>query len=388
MVVDIVVIVVIVCGVLLGRSEGLARGLWGFTGVLIGTGVGLAVVPRVLGGLELSIWVSLGALAVVTVAAVVFRTLLLLAERRARERYGYGLRQPYDRVLGAVFGGAVAVGMTWMVGLALAGSVLPRVAPAVSSSTAIKLLNDARLPLSHRLLARFSHIGDKHDFPRYVDVFTAEKITPVAAPPKDVVDEPAIVKASHSAWKIISRGSAVTGDEGTGFLVAPERLMTAAHVVDDTRGITVDVRDDELPATVVYCDPEHDVAVLAVPGLEGKLLTFAQAEAGQAAASVGYPNDEPLTLRPARVRDHQTWQSSDIWDEGRYEHDALLIRGTVRGGNSGGPLVDEEGQVLGVIVASSRADSDTGYALTADQVAAAYDAARSGTTTPATTCQR
>ena len=388
MVVDIVVIVVIVCGVLLGRSEGLARGLWGFTGVLIGTGVGLAVVPRVLGGLELSIWVSLGALAVVAVAAVVCRTLLLLVERRARERYGYGIRQPYDRVLGAVFGGAVAVGVTWMVGLALAGSVLPRVAPAVSSSTAIKLLDDARLPLSHRLLARFSHIGDKHDFPRYVDVFTAEKITPVAAPPADVIDEPAIVKASHSVWKIISRGSAVTGDEGTGFLVAPERLMTAAHVVDDTRGITVDVRDTELPATVVYCDPEHDVAVLAVPGVEGKVLRFAQADDGEAAASVGYPNDQPLTLRPARVRDHQTWQSSDIWDEGRYEHDALLIRGVVRGGNSGGPLVDEEGQVLGVIVASSRADSDTGYALTADQVALALDAARSGTSTPVATCQR
>jgi S1-C subfamily serine protease len=219
-------------------------------------------------------------------------------------------------------------------------------------------------------------------------VFTAEKITPVAAPPADVVDEPAIVKASHSVWKIISRASAVTGDEGTGFLVAPERLMTAAHVVDDTRGITVDVRDTELPATVVYCDPEHDVAVLAVPGVRGTILRFAQAEDGEAAASVGYPDDQPLTLRPARVRDHQTWQSSDIWDEGRYEHDALLIRGVVRGGNSGGPLVDEEGQVLGVIVASSRADPDTGYALTADQVAPAHDAARSGTTTPVTTCQR
>nr|WP_300050523.1 MarP family serine protease [uncultured Nocardioides sp.] len=388
MVVDIAVIVGMVCGVLLGRSEGLARGLWGFTGMLAGTAVGLAVVPRALGGLELSIWVSLGALAVVAVAAVVVRTLFLLAERWVHERYGYGIRQPYDRVLGAVFGGAVAVGVIWMVGLALAGSALPRVAPAVNSSRAISLLNEARLPISHLLRKSFSHIGHRHDFPRYVDVFTAETITPVAAPPEDVVDEPAIVKASHSVWKIISRGSALTGDEGTGFLVAPERLMTAAHVVDDTRGITVDVRDAELPATVVYCDPEHDVAVLAVPGLKGKLLTFAQAEAGQAAASVGYPNDQALTLRPARVRDHQTWQSSDIWDEGRYEHDALLIRGIVRGGNSGGPLVDEDGRVLGVIVASSRADSDTGYALTADQVAAAYDAARSGTTTPATTCQQ
>ena len=387
MVVDIVVVVGIVCGVLLGLSEGLARGLWGFTGVLVGTGVGLAVVPRLLGGLELSVWVSMAALAGVAAAAVVFRALFLVAERCVRERFGYGIRQPYDRVLGAVFGGAVAVGVTWMLGLALAGSVLPRVGPAVSSSAAIELLNDARLPLSHRLLARFSHIGEKHDFPRYVDVFTPEEIEPVAAPPEDVVDEPAIVKASRSVWKIINRENAVTGDEGTGFLVAPERLMTAAHVVDDSRSLTVDFRDAELAATVVYCDPEHDVAVLAVPGAHGRLLTFAGAQPGQVAASVGYPDDQPLTLRPARVRDQQSWQSADIWGDGRYEHDALVIRGVVRGGNSGGPLVDVDGQVLGVIVASSRADDDTGYVLTADQVAAAYRVARSGSTTPATTCQ-
>ncbi|WP_110182760.1 S1 family peptidase [Nocardioides solisilvae] len=101
--------------------------------------------------------------------------------------------------------------------------------------------------------------------------------------------------------KVISRESPVTADEGTAFLVAPHRMMTAAHVVDDTRGITVKAGDDTLPVTVVYCDPLHDVAVLDVPGVTCDVLSFADAARGQAAVSIGYPNDRPLTLRPARV---------------------------------------------------------------------------------------
>jgi S1-C subfamily serine protease len=132
-----------------------------------------------------------------------------------------------------------------------------------------------------------------------------------------------------------------------------------------------------VPAEVVVCDPDHDVAVLVAPGIDAAGLTFSTGGADDVAAVVGFPDDGPLTFSPARIRQRLDWQSSDIYGDGRYTHDAYQVRGTIRGGNSGGPMFAEDGSVLGVVVAWSRADPDTGYVLTADQVSDALAAGAS-----------
>ena len=154
--------------------------------------------------------------------------------------------------------------------------------------------------------------------------------------------------------------------------------MTNAHVVAGVRKPDVLVGDREVAATVVYYNPDIDVAVLAVDGLRGKQLRFEQqASPRQPAAVLGYPQDGPYDVQAARIRGEQRLRSPDIYGDGTVVRQVYSLRSLVRPGNSGGPLVSSAGRVLGMIFAASVTDTDTGYALTAGQVA---DAAASGLT--------
>jgi S1-C subfamily serine protease len=170
--------------------------------------------------------------------------------------------------------------------------------------------------------------------------------------------------------KIRGENDCNRGVEGTGFLYSPTRVMTNAHVVAGVDEPTVIVGDREVPGTVVYFNEDLDVAVLAVSGIQRPFLRFDEGgEERQAAAVLGYPNDGPYDVQAARIRNEQRLRSPDIYGNGTVIREVFSIRSLVRPGNSGGPLVDKQGEVLGVIFAASVTDNNTGYALTAEQVA-------------------
>ncbi|MEJ7689519.1 MAG: MarP family serine protease [Nocardioidaceae bacterium] len=184
--------------------------------------------------------------------------------------------------------------------------------------------------------------------------------------------------AQDSVVKVLGTASSCARNlEGSGFVFAAERVMTNAHVVAGVRAPTVTVGEGVYEAEVVYYDSDIDVAVLAVPGLDVRALRFdGSAESGEAAAVLGFPENGPYDVQPARVRDRQSLRSPDIYGDGTVVRDTYSLFSRVRQGNSGGPLVDRQGEVIGVIFAASVTDADTGYALAADQVA---DAARIST---------
>jgi S1-C subfamily serine protease len=164
-------------------------------------------------------------------------------------------------------------------------------------------------------------------------------------------------------------GSCSKQVEGSGFVYAPQRLMTNAHVVAGVRQPKVEVDGQALPARVVLFDPARDVAVLYVPDLRRAPLGFAgQARASDSAVVAGYPQDGPFTAVAARVRNRQTARSPDIYSEGMVSREIYALRSVVRPGNSGGPLLSPDGRVYGVVFAAATDDPETGYALTAAQV--------------------
>ena len=148
--------------------------------------------------------------------------------------------------------------------------------------------------------------------------------------------------------------------------------MTNAHVVAGVDRPVVLIGEDERPATVVYYNPNIDIAVLSVDGEGGQFLRFDRSgKQGQAAAVLGYPQDGPYNVQAARIRGEQRLRSPDIYGNGSVVREVFSLRALVRPGNSGGPLVSSAGRVLGVIFAASVTDGDTGYALTAEQVSEA-----------------
>jgi S1-C subfamily serine protease len=130
------------------------------------------------------------------------------------------------------------------------------------------------------------------------------------------------------------------------------------------------VDGEELPGRVVHFDPDGDIAVIAVDDIDRPVLRFDRdGRPRQSAAVLGYPNDGPYDVQAARIRSVQQLRSPDIYRAGVVVREVFAIRSSVRPGNSGGPLVSADGKVLGVIFAASMTDKQTGYALTADQVA-------------------
>ena len=155
--------------------------------------------------------------------------------------------------------------------------------------------------------------------------------------------------------------------------------MTNAHVVAGTQHVDVYLADSvrSYPATVVVFDPETDVAVLAVPDLTAPALRLGpELRRGDDAVVAGFPGDGPLQATAARVRGRIRAVGEDIYGAGSVERDVYALRAEVRSGNSGGPLLDPQGRVVGLVFAASVDDPSTGYALTPDEVRPALDASR------------
>jgi S1-C subfamily serine protease len=214
------------------------------------------------------------------------------------------------------------------------------------------------------------------------DGLTPTRVRDVAPPDEALAVHPIVAQVAESVVKV--RGSAPSCSrriEGSGFVYEPGYVMTNAHVVAGTNEVTVEAGDRRLRARVVHYDPETDVAVLAVPGLSAPALQFSLQDgtSGQDSIVLGYPLDGPYTAAPSRIRDRISLSGPNIYGSRTVTRDVFTLRSVVKSGNSGGPLVDTEGQVIGVVFGAAVDNSDTGFALTADQVRDEVDRASSMT---------
>jgi S1-C subfamily serine protease len=178
-------------------------------------------------------------------------------------------------------------------------------------------------------------------------------------------------RAAPSIVKIVGTAPSCSRRlEGSGFVFATHRVMTNAHVVAGTRDVYVDANGHKYDAKVVLYNPEKDVAVLDVPDLDRPVLHFQpKANRGDGAVVAGYPLDGPFTVVAARIRGEQTVRGPDIYNDRTVTRDVYMLRAKVRSGNSGGPLLTPNGDVYGVVFAAAADDSDTGFALSATEVA-------------------
>ena len=354
-----------------GYWQGFISGAFATSGLLLGGLFGIWIAPVLFSGYASSLWVSLGALFVVLVCASFGQAVFQFAGSRIRDRITWQPARALDAVGGAALSSAAVLVVAWALGVAVSGASLPGVSNQVRSSAVLSQVDRVMPGEAEEALQAFNEVVGSSFFPRYLEPFSPEQITEVGPPPGSIGRDPDVRRAEVSVLKVRGENSCGRGVEGTGFLYSPTRIMTNAHVVAGVDDPNVIVGDDEVSARVVYYDSDIDVAVLAVNDLNRPFLRFDRdGQTRQSAAVLGYPNDGPYNVQAARIRGEQRLRSPDIYGSGTVVREVFSIRSLVRPGNSGGPLVSEDGDVLGVIFAASVTDTDTGYALTADQVAA------------------
>ncbi|MGA8988405.1 MarP family serine protease [Aeromicrobium sp.] len=367
---DVILVVILFAYAISGYVQGLVVNLIATIGLLIGGLLAVALVPKFLAGGTPTLSSSLLALGLVVGAGAIGQGVGTYVGTDLRNGLRWRPLRWVDAVGGSVLSMVAVLCAGWALGYSVSGTSIPYLSTASRDSAILDRVDNVMPPRATSVLRAFNKVLDANLFPRYIDPFESEDIKPVGPPDAATLATPGVRKASGSVVKILGQARCQRGIEGSGFAYSSERIMTNAHVVAGVSEPTVVVNGRRLGARVVLFDRKLDVAVLAVDGLNLPALDFdTGGRAGQSAAVLGFPENGPFDARAARIRNQMRLRSPDIYDRGQVVRETFSVRSLVRSGNSGGPLVSESGDVLGVIFAASITDDSTGYALTAKQVA-------------------
>lgn len=329
-----------------GYLQGFIVGALSLLGFVLGAFVGTRVGPLLLPGGSHSQYAPLfgllGALLAGAVLATGFEGVGVAARSRLRLP---GLRT-VDGVLGAALTGCVGLALAWIVGaIALTASGSTGLRQDIQRSAILSELNQLLPPSGVILnaLARFDPLPSVRG-----------PSAAVARPNAAILHASGVRAARGSVVRILGTACGL-GIEGSGWVVAPGIVVTNAHVVAGESDTTVQPGGNPpgLAAQALDFDPRDDVALLRVPGLAQRALPMASdPAAGTAAAIIGYPLNGPLDLEPGRIGSSQVVSTQDAYGNGPVLRSITPLRGRVRPGNSGGPMVDASGRVVATVFAA------------------------------------
>lgn len=253
-----------------------------------------------------------------------------------------------DGLLGAALGAALGLGIVWIVAAVLAqGASVGGLRQDIQRSAILGELNRL-LPPSGPLLDALARLDPLPQL--------AGPAPDVSAPLPRIGRLSAVRIAGRSVVRVLGTACGLA-IEGSGWVARPGEVVTNAHVVAGEQDTTVEVagRPPALPAQVIAFDPTRDLALLRVGGLGGvtPLLLAGEPASGSAGAILGYPENGPYDVQPGRIGRTQTVLTQNIYGQGPIARLLTPLRGRVRPGNSGGPLVSAGGEVLTTVFAGT-----------------------------------
>jgi S1-C subfamily serine protease len=380
-VVDLVIVAFALLFAVNGYRHGLISSAFSFVGFLIGVVIGAQIAGPLASAItDDSVLRVILALVIVFGLAGLGQFGVGLLGTRLRRVITWHPARIVDSVLGTVLSALTVALVAWIVATPLAASPFPTLASQVRQSQILQAVDGALPDPVRTLYQSLRESLDRQGLPDVRDPLTQTVVPDVAAPDDALLSNPVVAQVSGSVVQVSGQApSCSRGINGSGFVYDDERVMTNAHVlagVDDPRVLA---EGEQYDARIVYVDEQVDIAVLAVPGLPQVPLTFSTTErdSGADAIIMGYPGGGDLQVGPARVRDLSDIRGPNFRADGTVSRQVYSLFGQVRSGNSGGPLLDIDGSVLGVVFASAIDDPSTGYALSADQVATAATAGAS-----------
>jgi S1-C subfamily serine protease len=363
---DWIILAVVAGTALLGLWQGLTLSVLSAAGVIFGALVGARLAPHLLPDGSQSPYTPLVALLGAAAMAVLLELVGSSVGFAVKRRLRASPLRLLDSLGGLAFGCLFGLVLVWI--LAAVAQQLPgqlELRRDVQRSAVIRELNDVVPP--RRVLRALARVDP---FPSIAGPAPA-----VDPPDPRVVRDRAIRSALPSVVRVLGTACGL-GISGSGWAAGPNLVVTNAHVVAGQRDTTVDsVVGDPQPARTVVFDTKNDIAVLRVSGLGVDTLRQSEAREAEPVALVGYPESGPLTAVPGRIGQTASVLSEDAYGRGPVVRRITSFRGKVRRGNSGGPLIDREGRVVGTVFAS-RTGSNAGYAVPPDIVADALGKAR------------
>ena len=351
--IDWVILGAVVLLALFGWAQGFLAGVLALIGFAAGAWLGTRVAPLVLEGGRESQWAPAFALVGALVAGGILAASFEGVGARLRARFSSPAFAAVDGAMGAALTACVGLLIAWVLG-AVALQSGPDIRRDVQRSAILRELN-AVLPPTGPLLNTLRALDP---FPR-IDGPEAR----VPAPKAAIARDPQVAAARDSVVKILGTACGV-GVEGSGWVAAPGVVVTNAHVVAGQDDTTVLRRGEEprLAAQAIHFDPRNDLAVLRVDGLDAPALEVAgEAKSGTSAAILGFPLNGPYDVRPGRLGETREVVSQDAYGRGPVRRQIVSLRGAVRSGNSGGPMVDGQGRVVTTIFAATISGPRGGY---------------------------
>ncbi len=357
------VIIVVFCAVLaaMGWRQGFLVGALSLVGFAVGAYAGTRLGTAVVSGGSRSPYAPLFGL----VGAVLIGGMLAIG----LEGLGHALRMRLERqpalrvadgVLGATLLAGLALGIAWIAGAVMLQTPGARdLRSDIQRSAILRRLNDV-LPPSGPLLNALAR------FDPFPEINGPEARVP--EPPPGIPRDPDVRRAAASVVRVTGSACGL-GVEGSGWVIESGFVVTNAHVVAGEDDTVVQIRGtgEKLPADVIGFDATNDVAILHVArlGRDVPALKLApEAPRGRGAAILGFPRNGPYDVRPARLASTEDVLSQDAYGRGPVKRRITTIRGHVRPGNSGGPVVDAKGRAVATVFASSRGKGTRrGYAI-------------------------
>jgi hypothetical protein len=377
---DVAIIVFLFIFALSGLRRGLSGVAFSLAGLLAGLFLGAVVAP------PLARAITQDRTTQPAFAIGIFIGIALLVEgvgtaigHRIRQRTKQTIFGPADAGFGAVVGLVGALAAAWYLGLTFSQSPWVGLDNQISGSTIERTL-DGVMPRPPAFLATIGNLFRPGNFPNPFSTILSLSPTPVTIPP--LVNTPGIREATSVTAKVIAAGCNGGAEAGSSWPLAAGYLVTNAHVVAGARSVDVDTPNGgHFSARVVVFDPNTDLAVLYVPGLKLQPLAVVNADParGTGGAVIGYPGGNSEQVVAAAVNGTEMARGYNIYGDTLVTRDIEVLSARVIPGNSGGPIVNVGGQVIGVVFAASTQQADVGYALTVPQIESDLQAARGRT---------
>jgi S1-C subfamily serine protease len=364
--VDLIIVVLVALSALRGFAEGAIRQIVGLAGLVAGFLIGTAIAPSLSTHVTHAHWRPVLALVIILAMTVIGSTLGgLLGSFIAKFAHAVMLG-PIDRIVGVVVGAVVALVLCWLVAGLLASVTWGSIASQIQQSSILSAM-DSVMPPVPNIDARVASLFPNAEFPSIFDQLVQPTLHPYVKPSA----LPPLVEGLNAPTNVVKvlasgRCPAETESEGTAFFITPDEVVTNAHVVAGHTHFTV----GGLSAQVALYDPQNDLAVLRVPSGRGTpfILSTGVPSANTKIQVYGFPLNGSRTRAIGYVEGELRGQGRDIYNQNIVAKTVLALEVNINPGNSGSPVINANGRVVGIIESESLSIVSTAYAIPASTI--------------------